>query len=398
MKRTLAHREFKAASGSISSISNLAKALNLQVSDFERLWEIPEESRYKSLEKPKTSGGMRVVYNPCPQLRLIQRRINTRIFSNPYVIRWPSYLYGSIPSSPNKSDINHSRDYVACARLHCEAKSILKLDIQNFFDNIHEKLVIEIFSDILRYPEDVSEILARICTYKSRLVQGALTSSYLAMLSLYKEEPEIVAKLKRKDLVYTRFVDDITVSSKIANYDFSYAQKIIEDMLSNAEFPVNSKKTQTQYASASPLTVHGLRVCYKEPRLPSREISNIRAAIRSLEIASKHGNYRQTYAYRKDHNRCLGRANKLARVKHPQHSKFVARLSRILPLPSQKEVNYVKSSVEILERDYLHKKDSFRYKRHYYRTNDRLNVVQRSYPSLVRDLRKRLRPIKPTYE
>lgn len=242
MKRILAHRAFKVAAGSISSVDNLARALGLEVSDFEKVWDIPESDRYKSKEIDKSSGGRRVVYNPCAELRRIQRRINTRVFSNPDIIRWPIYLYGSIPSSSNKDDEYHSRDYVACAKLHCGAKSLLKMDIKDFFDNIHDGMVMDIFTDVLKYPEDVSMVLTRICTYQSRLVQGALTSSYIAMLSLYKDERSIVQRLQRKNLIYTRFVDDITVSSKISNYDFSFAINVVGEMLVNADLPINTKK------------------------------------------------------------------------------------------------------------------------------------------------------------
>lgn len=398
MKRTLAHKLFKANSGSISTVENLARALSLQISDFESFWEIPESQRYKPLEKPKASGGVRVVYNPCREARLLQRRINTRIFSNPHIIKWPPYLYGSIPSSPDKENENRSRDYVSCARLHCQAKSILKIDIKDFFDNIHESLVYDIFSDVLKYPEEVSQVLTRICTHNSRLVQGALTSSYLAMLSLYKFEDELNLRLSRKNLVYTRFVDDITVSSKVANYDFSYAYKIIEDMLSASDFPVNTQKTTIQYASSSPLTVHGLRVCFKEPRLPSNEINNIRAAVRELEIVSREKFFRQKYAYRLSFNRCLGRVNKLARVHHPQHGKLVRKMAKIRPLPSPREVEYVKAAISFLEIEHEEKKEEYHYRKRFYRLNERLNIVKRLYPSLARDLRKRLSNIQPVYD
>lgn len=398
MKRIFAHRAFKVASGSISTVDNLARALGLEISDFENIWDIPESSRYKSKGIDKSSGGQRIVYNPCAALRRVQRRINTRIFSNPDVIKWPVYLYGSIPSSTDKEDEFHSRDYVACARQHCGAKSLLKMDIKDFFDNIHDEMVLGIFTDVLQYPEEVAMVLTRICTHQSRLVQGALTSSYLAMLSLHKEEASLVHRLRRKSLTYTRFVDDITISSKVSNYDFSYAVDVVGGMLTNADLPLNTKKTSVQYASSSPLTVHGLRICFPTPRLPSDEVRKIRAAVQELEIVSKEGNYRQTYPYRRNFNRCLGRVNKLARVGHNQHLPLVRRLVKIRPLPSAKEVAYVKRAVDRLESTAPEKRDSYWYKKHFYRASDRLNLVKRTYPALARQLRARLQPIIPKYE
>jgi len=144
--------------------------------------------------------------------------------------------------------------------------------------------------------------------------------------------------------------------------------------------------------------VHGLRISFNEPRLPSNEVKKIRAAVQGIEIVAKENNYRQTYPYRKDFNRCMGRVNKLGRVKHSQHQKLVRRLVKILPLPSAKEVAYVKTAVERLEATYETKKSSFWYKKHYYRVNDRLNLVKRSYKTLAVTLRKRLQCIPPLYE
>lgn len=398
MKRSSAHRAFKVACGSISNVENLAAALGLTTLHFEKLWEIPEELRYSSKTIPKLSGELREVHNPCRELRIIQRRINTRIFSNPDVVKWPNYLYGSIPKGDNPEDEFNSRDYVSCAKLHCRAKSILKLDIKDFFTNVHDDLVMEVFSEVLKYPDLVSQVLTRVCTHKSSLVQGALTSSYLAMLSLNSAEHDLVHRLRKKNLIYTRFVDDITISSKVANYDFSYAARLVEQMLVEKGLPLNSKKTTTQYASLAPLTVHGLRVCFAEPRLPADEVRRIRAAVQSLEIVAKEKNYRQTYPYRKDFNRCMGRVNKLARVGHNQHANFVSRLHKILPLPSAREVDYVKAATVKLEGLYSAKRDSFWYKKLYYRVGDRLNLVGRSFPNLAKSLRERLKEVKPTYE
>lgn len=398
MRRSSAHRAYKVASGSISNVENLAAALGLTTLHFEKLWEIPEELRYSSKTIPKLSGELREVHNPCRELRIIQRRINTRIFSNPDVVKWPNYLYGSLPKGDNPEDEFNSRDYVACAKLHCQAKSILKLDIKDFFSNVHDDLIMGVFSEVLKYPDVVSQVLTRVCTYKTSLVQGALTSSYLAMLSLYGAEDELVHRLRKKNLIYTRFVDDITISSKVANYDFSYAARLVEQMLVEKGLPLNTKKTITQYASLAPLTVHGLRVCFAEPRLPADEVRRIRAAVQSIEIVAKEKNYRQTYPYRKDFNRCMGRVNKLARVGHNQHCKFISRLHKILPLPSAREVEYVKAATLKLESLYATKRESFWYKKLYYRVGDRLNLVGRSFPNLAKSLRERLREVKPAYE
>ena len=384
--------------GSIANRESLAAALDIELNDFENALKLPDADRYTRLERPKPDGSTREVYRPHYLIRKIQRRINHRIFSDPNAISWPEFLHGSIPSHIDSDGKRRTRDYITCAQQHCGAKSLLKVDAKNFFDNIHEDLVYSVFFNFLKYSESVSEDLKNICTYDARLVQGALTSSYIANLCLHDTEAFLHDRLKRKGLTYTRFVDDITISSKISRYDFSYALSIVEQTLIEKDLPINKEKTKIQYASTEPLTVHGLRINFDQPRLPADEVRKIRAAVKNIEIISKDSSYRMTHAYRHDFNRCMGRVNKLARVGHSQHTPLVRRLIKIYPLPSKKDIERAKLIVERLERDATKKSDSFWYARRFHIAHERLNILKRSYPVTAKKLREKLKGIKPKYE
>lgn len=256
----------KVSVGSISSVENLCSALGISLDEIYGALSLPDEEKYSIKPIPKSDGGDRLVHNPHYLLRKIQRRINKRIFSRVSIIQWPDHLFGSVPNQPgqnNKEIIN--KDYVSCAAKHCGAKSILKVDVKDFFDNIHKSLVLDVFLNFMKYDREVSELLSEVCCFKSHVVQGALTSSYLAGLCLYDVEGAVVEKLMRKGLVYTRLVDDITVSSKVSNYDFTYALDVIKTMLTSKELPLNLAKTRSIYVSSEPLTVHGLRVAFPQP-------------------------------------------------------------------------------------------------------------------------------------
>lgn len=392
-----ANHAFKVASGSIANLDNLSIALGVSPHDLNTALDMPQDERYTRLERPKADGNVRVVYKPHYLIRLMQRRINHRIFTNPDVVSWPPYLFGSIPKFKNDDDEWITKDYVASARSHCGAKSLLKMDIKDFFDNIHSTIVKSIFFEVLSYPDPVADALTNLCTYNSHLVQGALTSSYIANMCLYQVEDSVVLGLSRKSLSYTRFVDDITVSSKISKYDFTYAKSLIEKMLMERGLPVNSRKTKVQYSSTEALTVHGLRVSFSEPRLPSDEVRRIRAAVKNIEVIAQENGYRMTHAYRHDFNKCMGRVNKLSRVSHKQHGNLVRRLVKVYPLPSKKDIDRARMIVSRLERDYLEKKSTYWYSRRYYIAHERLNILKRSYKATAMELRERLRSVRPTY-
>lgn len=388
----------KTAAGSISSLESLCEALNVTRQEIDEALQLDPAEKYVRFTTPKKDGSDRIIFKPDYRLRKIQRRINKRIFSNQNVVAWPSHLFGSIPnqSAGDKSKIE--KDYVACARCHCESKSILKIDIKNFFDKIHQHYVEDIFLNFFKYPSDVSSTLAELCCHESHVIQGALTSSYIASLCLYDVEGDIVQRLSRKGLTYTRLVDDITVSSKISDYNFDYAKTIIEAMLVGKDLPVNSSKTITQFISTTALTVHGLRVGFKEPRLPSDEVRRIRSAVKNIETLAREDGYRTSHGYRRDFNRVMGRVNKLSRVKHNQHANLVKRMRNVLPLPSKKDIERASRIVVRLQADHASRHDTYWYWKRFFLAHERLNVLQRSFPEIASHLRRRLKLIKPTYE
>jgi RNA-directed DNA polymerase len=387
----------KTATHAITTIQGLCEALDIVVEELDDVLLIPPKDKYSSQERRKKDGSVRVVHNPHHRLRVIQRRINKRLFSNQNFVSWPDHIFGSIPNQKFEGS-KHPKDYVACAKVHCGAKSILTLDIENFFGNIHVSQVIKVFTQLLKFSPEVAEVVSKICCHEDYLIQGALTSSYIAGLILFDVEGMVVERLLRKNLRYTRLVDDINVSSVVSDYNFGYAKTIIEDMLIGKDLPVNHSKTKIQYSSTVPLTVHGLRVGFKEPRLPSDEVRKIRAAVHSIELMAKEPNYKTTHSYRRDFNRCMGRVNKLCRVGHNQYDKLLLRLQKNHPLPSKKDIERAIKIVTKLEVDYPTKQGNFWFAKRFYLAHERLNILQRSFPNVAYDLRFRLKAIKTVYE
>ncbi|WP_315531634.1 reverse transcriptase family protein [Delftia acidovorans] len=387
----------KASKGAIATIGALCSALNITRSEIRHALSLSASERYQEQIIPKTNGADRTVNNPHHLIRKIQRRINKRIFSNPHVILWPDHVFGSIPNDDLSISPAADKDYVNCARQHCSSKSILSVDIKDFFDNIHKKRVKEIFSEFLKFGPEVSEVLANLCCREDHVVQGALTSSYIATLCLYSNEGLIVEKLRHKGLRYTRLVDDITISSPIAQYDFSFALRQVERMLDEVGLPLNTNKTKIQNAGMKPLIVHGLRVDFNQPRLPPDEPRRIRAAVKNLELLASTPGYRASRAYRRDFNRCLGRVNKLDRVGHVQHKTLLERLRRILPLPSHKDIERAEQQVARLQKDSVKTgyQDTYWFHKRWHVASQRLGILKRSFPNKALELRVKLRVLYP---
>jgi len=387
----------KLSSQSISNIDRLCLALNIPRPILDQALSLKPENRYKKVSQiRKSDGSERPIYNPHHLIRRIQKKINARIFSNTDLIEWPDFLYGSIPNQTGDSGQTISKDYVACAAVHCGAKSLLKIDVESFFDNIHRDLVFDVFFNFLKYPEDVSTTLTDICCHEAHLVQGALTSSYIASLCLWNIEGEVVKRLTRKNLRYTRLVDDITVSSGQLSTDFTYAMKLIGDMLASKDLPIKASKTRTYRTSSEPITVHGLRVNFPTPRLPADEVGRIRAAVKHVETLATQPNYITTHSYRKVYNRCMGRVNKLLRVEHNQHTKLLGRLNKIKPLPSRRDIGRAKDMLARLEKDFHLKGHTHWYRERYFRLDQRLRILARTYENTSTQIRLKIKNLKPS--
>lgn len=366
----------KTSEKSIASLASLSDVLDVSLANLESARLLSPQERYRFKGIPKAGGGERKVYNPSFLIRLIQSRINTRIFKA--LIRWPGYLFGSIPNTFVGGE-EVPRDYIACASKHCMSKSLLKVDISNFFDNIHRDHVFSIFSEFLKFPDSVSDYLTDICCYEDFLVQGALTSSYIATLCFWNHEGDVVKRLARKGLTYTRLVDDITVSSSKFDFNFDYAEHHIKMMLIDYDLPVNDSKKIILRDGIDPLHVHGLRVNYPSPRLPSGEVRRIRAAVHNVVKMSKVNNYRTSQSYRLMHDRCVGRVNKLKRVGHNKHSEFICQLMDVIPLPSRRDVREVEDSISYLELISKDKIGSKKNMRKLYLARYRVSIIRRIY-------------------
>ncbi len=383
----------KVSSGSISSIFGLCRALDVSRKDLLKLLKSDQDLWYQQKEVAK-ADGVRVVHNPSPDLRRFQRRLNKRVLANSAILVWPHFLYGSLPNQLIDG-VLVCKDYVACANVHSGAKSILKVDVKDFYNNVHSEIVKDSLLNVLKVSEGVAEVITRLCTWKGGLVQGALTSSYLANLCLHDLEGSVVERLRRKGMAYTRLVDDITVSSKRDSVDFSYADEIISEMLRSKGLPVNRLKSKCVYSSSESLVVHGLRVAFDSPRLLEDEPRRIRANVKNIEMLAAEGNYRQTHSYRHDFNRCMGRVNKLSRVGHRQHANLMARLKRILPLPSSSDLTRARVAAKRIEAEFASNGSSYGYRKRFFTLQERLNVLARGFPMEATEIRARMSSVRP---
>ena len=150
--------------------------------------------------EPKSDGTIRQTFDAKPLLKNMQSRIKTEILDH---VTFPYYLTGCIKG----------RDYKSNAELHESAAIVIAEDIGNFFPSTTRIQIFDIWRHFFRFSKPVAQLLAALTTKDDALPQGAITSPQLANLVFWREEPPLQARLAADGIVYSRFVDDITVSS-----------------------------------------------------------------------------------------------------------------------------------------------------------------------------------------
>ncbi len=185
---------------------------------------------YKQKEIPKKDGSSRILAVPNLALKVVQRWILKEILEKINV------SHQAMAFVPKKNGLKDNAEY------HKKNIFILEMDISNFFGSIKEIQVFQLFCKI-GYNTDISAILTNLCTYGGVLPQGAVTSPYLANLVTYHLDARLNGLCSRKDIVYTRYADDLSFSSNNRT-KLNGIENIVTYIVKDEGFSINDNKTR----------------------------------------------------------------------------------------------------------------------------------------------------------
>lgn len=368
----------------IANIKSLATAIGLSPPALKDL-AANAESQYTYFSIPKSNGKQRQVCSPGQDLKIVQKRINRAIFGN---IEYPDYLFGGI----------ENRDYVLNARAHRGAKTLIALDIKDFYPNIKSQQVHDIFKLFCRFPDQIATILTQLTTLHGFVPQGACTSSHLANLVFHDTEHRIVRIFHQKKLVYTRLLDDICISShkELSKQAITDVIEHVRVVLKDKGFKLHSDKTRITSTSNPEqlMEITGLWLNRGQPRVHRRERIDIRSEVRRCE---KMFSISKTDPdYHKEHNRISGRISKLTYIGHAEAAAYRLRIGKILPTYEQAEINKTTRLVRIICTTPPHDRDKYSFIERYHTVMYRLGIVARTNPSLAAEQRVKLSTFRPT--
>lgn len=196
-------------------------------------------NRYKVHAIEKRHGrGKRLIAQPTAEVKIIQKIAQ-------------KYLLGKLPVhecakayQPNTSIKDH-------ASPHASKRYLLKIDFKDFFPSIKSEdfcLHLERHASIDR---ESIEMLARIFFWRPKktdalvLAIGAPSSPWLSNTILFEFDTRVVEYCKAKDIVYTRYADDLALSTNSPQV-LSNALAMIRSICAELAYPrltINEEKT-----------------------------------------------------------------------------------------------------------------------------------------------------------
>ncbi len=209
--------------GDLCSATHLSKSLLFNLSKF-------ADTYYKRFEIPKKNrAGTREICSPRAELKAVQAWILRNILDK-------------ITVHPSATGFRLGRNILANVVPHRHNRWVICLDIEDFFPSIGYGKVWTIFRT-LGYSKHIAHVFACLCTCNGTLPQGGVTSPALSNVVCSRLDRRLSAYCGRRDVVYTRYADDLTFSAGRPQVLVPVRQ-MAEMILRDEGFQLNDAKTR----------------------------------------------------------------------------------------------------------------------------------------------------------
>lgn len=254
----------------------------------------------KIVKIPKNDGVFRKIYIPDYKTDNMLININkdlSRIIFPPYVCAFAKrrnvakyiipHLFRITKNKAMSMDIFQCFDSIKKKHIINSLKELLDKDMADKFKVIIPDIALKRIKSILDGEID-------IITYNGFLPQGFRTSPIISNIVLLSIDNEIIERLKKefnlKDLIYTRYADNILISSLKLEYNINMRRDIVEvinNILVGKDLKVNRRKIKLYLRKNN----NHVKICGISINMETGEIKpprRIRHMVRGLEyICSK---------------------------------------------------------------------------------------------------------------
>jgi RNA-directed DNA polymerase len=230
----------------------------------------------------KRNGTNREINSPKYTMKLVQRWILVEILEKIKV---------SNESMAFRRGINGS---LQNAHHHKYSLYVLQMDLKDFFTSIRRESVFKLFKG-LGYNSLVSNILTNLCTYNGFLPQGGVCSPYISNLICYKLDKRLKGLCSKRDVIYTRYADDLTFSCDNVVI-LRKLKKVIEEIIVDEGFIINPSKSRLLSPSGHK-KVTGITINDNKIKANKKLKRDVRAMIHNALLSGDYSNKNKIRGY-----------------------------------------------------------------------------------------------------
>jgi RNA-directed DNA polymerase len=200
----------------------------------------PKRNKDGTIRLRNGKPEIRKLYPSTGRLKELQQKIKINILRK---FDFPPHIQGGVKEKTNITNAN----------IHKGKKYFFTTDIRNFFPSITYNDVYKMFVS-LGFSADVSSLLTKLTTYRFQVPQGISTSTYITNLVSLAVDMELLELCKSQEINYTRFIDDLSFSSK---KDFSSEIPEILNIIQRNKLRIHQRKT---FYKIGPTLITGILV------------------------------------------------------------------------------------------------------------------------------------------
>ena len=221
------------------------------------------DSRYRTYELPKRSGGVRLITAPDDRLKRLQRRLLVGAFEG-------------IPLHDAAHGFRTRRSIATNAAQHVGQRLIVNVDIEGFFPSTGFAQVHRVCRQVDggSISKGAARLLAEICCFRGALPTGAPTSPAVANMVLRPADTAIAKAAEAHGIRYTRYADDLTFSGE---GDTKRIIPFVQKILAQLGYRLDQRKTQLYRRGRQQLVTN--LVVNEKVNLRRSERRRLRAAV-----------------------------------------------------------------------------------------------------------------------
>lgn len=214
------------------------------ISMYERRHGLDVTDAYEYFKIPKKSGGLREICAPKPHLKEVMSYIKLRLDATGILSHDCAYAYVKGRSCKD----------VLIEHQYNNSKWFLKIDLKDFFGSCNKAFIKQQLKKLFLLHEindESLDALINIATLNDGLPQGTPLSPIITNLIMVPIDYAINKALQAEgNFVYTRYADDLLISSK---YNFNKAKvlRIIRQVFQDNQAPFTINDTKTRYGSSA---------------------------------------------------------------------------------------------------------------------------------------------------